>query len=116
MTTKELKTNPKNEVVLVGHIGVDAGLCWLGDPCYIMHTDKPPKAIGEDWGEFCNTIDDDKHPTMQSYNFDMGHEGLGVLVSSGIGDGLYPVYAEVEELKNWGKRVKKVWVEFFEDE
>ena len=21
----------------IGEIGVDAGLCWLGDPCYILH-------------------------------------------------------------------------------
>ena len=71
-----------------GSVGVDAGLCWVGDPCYILHTDEKPKAIGEDWSDFCNLL---SHPTVQQFNYDMGHAGLGVCVSTGYGDGLYPV-------------------------
>jgi hypothetical protein len=41
-------------------------------------------------------------------NFPAGHAGVGVALSSGWGDGEYPVYALIEE-----GRVKKVWVEFF---
>ena len=37
----------------IGKIGVDAGLCWVGDPCYILHPETPPKTIGKDWDEFC---------------------------------------------------------------
>jgi len=37
-------------------------------------------------------------------------EGTAVVTSSGYGDGLYPVYAIVE-----GGRVKKIWVDFFDD-
>ena len=94
--------------VLVGHIGVDAGICWIGDPCYILHTEGDlPKEIGENWEDFCDKLGEE-YPTMKSFNYNMGHEGLGVCVSTGYGDGSYPVYAKVE-----GNRVKSIEVKFF---
>ena len=95
----------------IGVIGVDAGLCWLGDPCYIISEDATKK--WPKWLDFCDSIDQTKYPTAQQYNYPMGHPGLGVLVSTGWGDGVYPVYAEIEE-----GRVKSVTVDFFggEDE
>jgi hypothetical protein len=101
-------TYKKDGRVLVGHIGVDAGLCWIGDPCYILHKDKgdKPAAIGKDWGDFCDTLGKD-YPTLKSYNYDMGHEGLGVCVSTGYGDGCYPVFATIKN-----GRVAKVTVDF----
>jgi len=95
---------------LVGHMGVDAGLCWIGDPCYILHNDRLPDSLGKDWTEFCNLLGDD-YPTMKSFDYQMGHEGLGVCVSTGYGDGTYPVYVDIEN-----GRVKSVTVDFFEDE
>lgn len=111
----EMKLKSNQEIIKVGAIGVDAGLVWLGDPCYILHPNKMPKALGKDWGEFCDTLKYNG-PTVQSYNYDMGHEGLGVVVSSGFGDGTYPVYALMENVDGWGKRIKKVWIDFFTDE
>src|SRR5271168_4132582 len=90
---------------LIGEIGVDAGLCWIGDPCYILHANPPPKAIGKDWGEFCDILD---QATCKQFNYDLGHAGLGVVVSTGYGDGTYPVYARF----NKEGRVAKVWVDF----
>src|SRR5262245_12284059 len=26
----------------IGEIGIDAGLCWIGDPSYILHAEPPP--------------------------------------------------------------------------
>lgn len=97
---------------LIGHIGVDAGLCWVGDPCYILHTDTPPKAIGKNWGDFCNGLtkyERGMEISLQhkSYNYDNGHEGLGVVVGTGWGDGSYPVYAEFEH-----GRVARITVDF----
>lgn len=48
----------------------------------------------------------------KQFNYDMGHAGLGVVVSTGYGDGCYPVYAEFND----EGRGKKVWVEFISDE
>lgn len=105
MTTKRKRRKQ------IGEIGVDAGLCWIGDPCYILHKDQPPKAIGKDWSEFCDILNaDDQYPTCKQFNYDLGHPGLGVVVSTGFGDGVYPVYAEI----NGEDRVTKVWVEFID--
>jgi Protein of unknown function (DUF4241) len=93
----------------IGEIGVDAGLCWIGDPCYILHNEQPPKAIGNSWDEFCDILqEDDQYPTCKQFNYDLGHPGLGIAVSTGYGDGAYPVYAEF----NGEGRVARVWVEF----
>ncbi len=102
--------------IQIGQIGVDAGLCWIGDPCYILHREEKPKDIGKDWRDFVNKLysDTDFGNTAYKYtqfNHDMGHPGLGVCVQSGYGDGLYPVYADIDD-----GVVKKVWVEFVSDE
>ena len=93
----------------IGEIGVDAGLCWIGDPCYILHKQQPPKAIGTSWGEFCDILrEDDQYPTCKQFAYDLGHAGLGIVVSTGYGDGVYPVYAEFND----EGRIARVWVEF----
>ena len=120
-----MKHNPlrnPSDWTLVGHFGVDAGLCWIGDPCYIMHTTTTkdgkevpaplPATLGKDWGEFCDKLNYDG-PVMQSFNYELGHEGLGCLVSTGYGDGSYPVYALVLDEGDWGKRVAALFVDFF---
>jgi hypothetical protein len=103
----------KEETKLIGHIGVDAGLCWIGDPCYIMGDDASNRVIN--WSDFCNSLDG-PHPTMKSFNYTAGHEGLGVCVSTGFGDGTYPVHAVISDEDDWGKRIKSVTITFIEDE
>ena len=96
---------------LAGHIGVDAGLCWIGDPCHIIHsTDDNSVALGKDWGEFCDKTSDGRldHNGYQSFNYPAGHEGLGVVTSTGWGDGTYPVYVK----KNKEGRVVEVRIKF----
>ena len=84
----------KSKWVEVGTIGVDAGLCWVGDPCYILHKKTPPKSLGKDWNGFCDIIGG---KDMKSFSYDLGHEGLGVCVSTGYGDGCYPVHALIKD-------------------
>ena len=98
----------------VGNISVDAGLCWLGDPCYLIQSLTPPKEIS-DWASFVNALGED-YPTVHSFKHASGNEGLGVCVSTGVGDGLYPVYANIEEVPGWGNRVTSVRIEFIGDE
>jgi hypothetical protein len=100
-----MKTNV-NVIKQIGEIGVDAGLCWIGDPCYILHKEQPPQAIGKNWDEFCDTLD--SNCEFRQYDYDLGHPGLGVVVSTGYGDGTYPVFAEFND----EGRIAKVWVEF----
>jgi hypothetical protein len=79
-----------NRLKRIGEIGVDAGLCWIGDPCYVLHAQPQPKAIGNDWIEFCDILDKDgQYPTAKQFAYDLGHPGLGVCFSTGYGDGTY---------------------------
>jgi len=96
----------------VGVIGVDAGLCWLGDPCYILHKnpDENPDDIGKSWKNFCKRLGDED--TVQfHYNKDLPSPGLGVCVSAGWGDGSYDVF-----VKRTRGRIAEVKVVFIEDE
>lgn len=96
-----------DEWVEVGTIGVDAGLCWIGDPCYILHKGKKfPKALGASWPEFCRKLDGDH----TQFNYDIGHAGLGVVVSTGYGDGEYPVYVRRDDEGSIAE-VKVVFIE-----
>jgi len=72
----------------VGVVSVDAGMIWLGDPCYILHA-KKPKAIGKSWGDFARIVRPQQDAEQLSH--DKGHPGLGVVVRPCYGDGLYPV-------------------------
>lgn len=49
-------------------------------------------------------------------DYALGHAGVAVAFRSGMGDGTYNVFAEIVDTVNFGKRVKKVWVEFITDE
>ena len=45
----------------------------------------------------------------------LGHEGLGCCVSTGYGDGTYPVYALIQSTPGFGKRVCAVIIDFTGD-
>lgn len=77
-----------------GDIGVDAGLCWIGDPCYCVTPDSNNHPA-ETWSAFCDKIRDMTH--AQQFNYKLGHPGLGVCVSTGWGDGHYPVYIRLND-------------------
>ena len=97
----------------IGEIGVDAGLCWIGDPCYILHAERMPLTLGRNWDTFCNLLHEDGHyPVCKQFHYELGHPGLGVVVSTGYGDGVYPVFARFNE----DGRIAKVWVEFIDRE
>ena len=98
----------------VGVISVDAGICWVGDACYVFHTDKTPGDIGKDWHGFCAKMSEgcENHRVLDHRQFkhDKGHAGLGVCVGTGHGDGVYPVY-----IKREGRSIKEVKIVFLED-
>lgn len=93
----------------VGVVGVDAGLMWLGDPCYIMGKDANEHPV-ETWAEFCEKIEN--LTDAQQFNYKMGHAGLGVCISGFGGDGTYPVLIK----KNADGLVTEVKIIFNEEE
>jgi hypothetical protein len=102
---KDKKQYPQWEYA--GSFGVDAGLCWIGDPCYCVTpdcTEHPAKT----WSEFCDKLETIEKDGISAWPCKMGHNGLGVCVSSGYGDGEYPVY-----VKRQDGRIKEVRIKFF---
>jgi len=93
----------------VGEIGVDAGLCWVGDPCYIMGKDASSHPC-EKWSDFCAQLhsDPDHEKGFKQWDYPAGHSGLGVTVNTGYGDGTYPVFIR----RNHEGRVAEVKVVF----
>lgn len=95
-----------SEWELAGTFGVDSGLLWCGDPCYCVTPDAdnhPAKT----WPEFCDMLDMDEKG-YQAFNYPLGHNGLGVCINTGYGDGEYPVYIK----KNKEGRVMRVLIKF----
>ena len=94
----------------VGHVAVDAGCVWIGDPCYVLPDDASNADQVRDWSSFCDKLDHQSDATQ--FRFNHGHIGLGVVVPSGWGDGMYPVYVTES---NEG-RVASVTVVFIEED
>jgi len=89
---------PKGE--LIGHCGVDSGQILLIDPCYVYKDDFTggDTPTGGDYDECCRI----------TLSEGAGQTQLGVVTSSGYGDGVYPVYAQ----KDGNGRVKQVTIVF----
>lgn len=102
----------KDELVHIGNFGVDSGQVLITDPCYL---DK-----WENW--------DDREEPFDNHNNKRGEYGylgacgvtlteghgplsgfLGVVSTTGWGDGLYPVYAKIGE----DDRVAMLVIDFF---
>lgn len=99
----------------IGEIDVDAGCAWIGDPCYIIRDDDERRPF-PDWQTFCRKLDAAKHDEQRYTSF--AHdgspvngetsEGMGMVISTGYGDGTYPVYAK----RDRGGRILEVRVLF----
>ena len=108
----------KNGRYKVGEVGVDAGMVMVGDPCYLSDYGKK-SADGFEWVE--SEVDAQKSTKKFDYSYSgacaatLSDDSAGelgrasaVAVSSGYGDGVYPVYAHY----NHEGRISKLEVVF----
>lgn len=110
-TLENKETTMKTKWEKVGMIGVDAGLCWIGDPCYCVTPDArdhPAKT----WQKFCDRLHAREKNGVTQWYYDTGIPGLGVSVSTGYGDGVYPVSIR----RNAEGRITEVRVKFIEED
>jgi len=103
----------RDKWVKIGTVGVDAGMVWIGDPCYILHQPSEQLAqfgLGKTWDEFVENLydgaDADDCQFEQTGAKDMK---LGVAVRSGFGDGAYDVYAKIDHASG---RIAEVKIKF----
>ena len=112
----------KNGKWLVGRVGVDAGMVMVGDPCYLDKYGKE-SSDGFEWVE--SEVDAQKIKQKYDYSYSgacaatLGENSAGelglasaVAVSSGYGDGVYPVYAHY----NHEGRIERLEVVFVPDD
>ncbi len=91
----------------VGFCAVDAGCLLLIDPCYAWQSTEPERYEAE--------VCDDWQDTKQ-LAFPAGHAGMGVLISTGLGDGSYPVEVRYEDVEGFGRRVAEVRIRFLSED
>lgn len=109
----------------IGSIGVDSGQMMLSDPCYVKDFEDSDDVVG--------LMDAIKNGSDDSYSYtgacsqsntsqqagvlvnDIGAE-LGVVCSSGFGDGVYPVYVKRHAFGNNDTRVVEMKIEFVNEE
>lgn len=93
----------------VGFVDVDAGILQLGDPCYTSDG----RNHADDWQEFCRFMfsQEDYESGVIKVPHEPGNEGKAVVVSTGYGDGSYPVQVRRDE-----GRIAEVRVVFIPEE
>jgi len=97
----------------IGEISVDAGLCWVGDPCYVLGDDATSRV--KDWNDFCDILNNGASKLGRRHDDDGYSEplglGVGFAIHTGYGDGSYPV-----EVKTDGGRIAAIRIEFIPEE
>ena len=76
----------------IGTFGVDSGLCWIGDPCYLSDVRGPMK----DWPKFCESLGNKDYMQFEE----------GIACSTAYGDGEYSVEARIENNRVMEIRIK----------
>lgn len=83
----------------VGVVGVDAGLCWIGDPGYVVTPDADEHPA-KTWNEFVTDLQNNQsylQTGVRQYNYKMGHPGLGVCIGGFGGDGTFNVFVRRDD-------------------
>lgn len=86
--------------VLVGHCGVDSGQILLTDPCYVSsfkHDEQYEPTAPNSKNEYPFSYNGACGATLSKAQAGQLAGSMGVAVTSGWGDGVYPVYADFNE-------------------
>ena len=90
----------------IGSLFVDAGIVMVGDPCYTLPDDASHREeVAKDWSKFCDAIGN------ENVSAPFG-KGTALVVSSGYGDGEYPVYVQRDHFG----RISRLVVEFINED
>ena len=115
---KKIKAKKLDNLQLIGTFFVDSGQAIIGDPLYL---DKWKASTAEDFDidDHVNHIDEYSYMGAAPATLTKGFGTLGdhdaTVFSTGNGDGLYPVYAQIEEFDEWGPRVWAVVIDMSRD-
>lgn len=89
------------KLTLIGQFSVDSGQAMVGDPCYLDSWKHWNQDSGEKFDEYENRTGEYGYLGSCEATIKRGFGELGsgnaVAFSTGYGDGLYPVYANINE-------------------
>jgi hypothetical protein len=113
---KKIKAKKLNDLQLIGTFFVDSGQAMIGDPSYLH---KWKQWTTEDIEEHVNHVGEYSELGAVNATLTTGFNTLGdhdaTVFATGNGDGLYPVYAQIEEYDEWGPRVWAVVIDMSRD-
>jgi hypothetical protein len=89
------ETSEKPSRVLLGQVGVDAGMLMVGDPCYFVGKDATINERCATWEQACTDVFT-KAP-LPGRDAPMDVYDLGIAIATTYGDGCFPVYLETNE-------------------
>jgi hypothetical protein len=78
---------------LIGHVGVDAGIVVVGDPCYLV---AGGSAVDPQWQDVVVQMFDKANPHRIDGTTAVAVGGT-IMTTTPKGDDMYPVYAEVDD-------------------
>jgi len=97
-----------DNLILAGQIGIDSGQAMVGDPCYLDEWDTNKNDEWELTDKVGNYSYQGACATTLANSYGQLGAGSAVVFSTGYGDGLYPVYVQMNE----DGRVSKVVIDF----
>lgn len=110
------------EVKQVGEVAVDSGQVIIVDPCQMKDLDYLQSCVEKRFDLDMKFMEGNGHWPKRKYtrlgmkNVDARQIRLkypvAVVSHSGIGDGMYPVYAEFVDDPAWGRRVASLTIDF----
>jgi hypothetical protein len=90
-----------DKLTLIGQFAVDSGQAMIGDPCYLDEWKPWERESGIPFEEHKNRAGEYSYLGSCEATIEKGFGELGVassvVFSTGYGDGLYPVYAHINE-------------------
>lgn len=108
----------KSERQFLGHFAVDSGQAIVGDPGTMDFWIKTSVFDPEDNGEL--SYNGASGATLArmggELEFPTGAPSAAVAFRTGLGDGVYPVFATIVDVPGWGKRVGKIEILMLDDE
>jgi hypothetical protein len=105
---------------IAGEVAVDAGMLWIGDPCYVFFRPAPAD-FGANWKGFVQRVFERerngsmgvaqfrRHPREEGYVADW--DALGCTVATGFGDGVYTLEVRRHETG----RIAELRIKFLKD-
>lgn len=116
MTKEKIKIETK----YIGCIPVDSGKMMFSDPCYVLPNKDFPESNKDipDYRDFISTPSFDEYAysnAMTKKTIERYKNDTVAVISTGFGDGLYPVEVEIGDFGKWGKRVVSAKIVFIEE-